>query len=92
MPTARSATLRRCRALWSPPLGQSLDAVPRDGAGDDRLDLGCVAAHGTFSLNGQAGGYSYDQGGKPATAFLFNRSRGTVQMSDVQAYGRWLGA
>ena len=61
---------------WSPPLGQSLDAVLRDGAGDDRLDLGCVAAHGTFSLNGQAGGYSYDQGGKPATAFLFNRSRG----------------
>jgi len=70
-----------------------LDAVLRDGAGDHRLDLRCVAAHGTFSLNGQAGGYSYDQGGKPATAFLFTRSRGcTVQMSDVQAYGRWLGA
>ena len=56
---------------WSPPLGQSLDAVLRDGADDHRLDLGCVAAHGTFSLNGQAGGYGYDQGGKPATAFLF---------------------
>jgi hypothetical protein len=82
---------------WSPPLGQSLDAVLRDGAGDDRLDLGCVAAHGTFSLNGQAGGYSYDQGGKPATAFLFNlisrlQFSGTVPMIDVQAYGRWLGA
>src|ERR1700745_535246 len=79
-----------------PPLGQSLDARLRDGAGDDRLDLACVAAHGTFSLNGQTGGYCYDQGGKPATAFLFNlisrlQFSGTVPMIDVQAYGRWLG-
>ena len=81
----------------SPPLGQSLDARLRDGAGDDRLDLACVVAHGTFSLNGQTGGYCYDQGGKPATAFLFNliprlQFSGTVPMIDVQAYGRWLGA
>jgi hypothetical protein len=80
---------------WSPALGRSLDAVLRDGSGDDRLDLGCVAAHGTFSLNGLTGGYSYDQGGKPATAFLFNlisrlQFSGTVPMIDVQAYGRWL--
>src|SRR5262245_11724086 len=80
---------------WSPPLGQSLDAVLRDGAGDDRLDLGCVAAHGTFSLDGRTGEYSYDQGSKPATAFLFNlisrlQFSGTVPMIDVQAYGRWL--
>jgi hypothetical protein len=82
---------------WSPPLGHSLDAALRDSPGDDRLDLGCVAAHGTFSLDGQSGEYSYDQGGKPATGFLFNlisrlQFSGTVPMIDVQAYGRWLSA
>src|SRR5215510_4115830 len=57
---------------WSPPLGQSLDAVLQDGASEDRLDLGCVAAHGTFSLDERSEEYNYDQGSKPATAFLFN--------------------
>jgi hypothetical protein len=80
---------------WSPPLGQALNAVLREEGGADRLELGCVAAHGTFSFNQQSNGYSYDQGGKPATAFLFNlisrlQFSGTVPMIDVQAYGRWL--
>jgi hypothetical protein len=57
---------------WNPPMGQSLDAALRAGSDENRLDLGCVAAHGTFSFNQQSNGYSYDQGGKPATAFLFN--------------------
>lgn len=80
---------------WNPPMGQSLDAALRAGGDENRLDLGCVAAHGTFSFNPQSNGYSYDQGGKPATAFLFNlisrlQFSGTVPMIDVQAYGRWL--
>lgn len=83
---------------WSPALGQSLDAVLRESTeGDDRLELGCVAAHGHFSFNADTGGYKYEQGGKPATAFLFNlisrlQFSGTVPMIDVQAYARWLSA
>ncbi len=80
---------------WSPPLGNALDAVLREDPADDRLQLGCVAAHGTFSFNKDTGGYSYEQDCKPATAFLFNlisrlQFSGTVPMIDVQAYGRWL--
>ena len=82
---------------WSPPLGQSLDAALREGGADDRLELGCVAAHGHFSFDAKTGSYSFQQGGKAATAFLFNlisrlQFSGTVPMIDVQAYGRWLSA
>jgi hypothetical protein len=82
---------------WSPPLGQALDAALREGMSDDRLELGCVAAHGHFSFDAGSGNYAVQQGGKPATAFLFNlisrlQFSGTVPMIDVQAYGRWLSA
>lgn len=64
---------------------------------EDRLELGCVAAHGQFSLNEVTADYTIQHGGKPATAFLFNlisrlQFSGTVPMIDVQAYGRWLSA
>lgn len=82
---------------WSPPLGKALDEVLRQGTADDRLDLGCVAAHGIFNFDASTGEYGYDLGGKPATAFLFNlisrlQFSGTVPMIDVQAYARWLSA
>lgn len=82
---------------WSPPLGKALDEVLRQGDVEDRLELGCVAAHGTFNLDADTGEYAYDLGGKPATAFLFNlisrlQFSGTVPMIDVQAYARWLSA
>lgn len=79
-------------SAWNPPLGKSLKTVLRRG---ERLDLGCVAVHGTFQY-GQ-GGYTITQGGKPATAFLFEliarlQAMATVPMIDVRAYAKWLKA
>jgi hypothetical protein len=80
---------------WSPALGQALSDALNGEDADGRLDLGCVAAHGYFSLNKQIGSYETFAGGKPATAFLFNlisqlQFSGTVPMIDVQAYAQWL--
>lgn len=80
---------------WSPPLGEPFLKALGDGSGDDRLDIGCIAARGYFSRNEQTGTYDVYEGGKPATAFLFKlisqlQSSGTVPMIDVQAYARWL--
>lgn len=80
---------------WSPGLGQPLlDALARGGA-EERLELGCIAAHGYFSLDKNAGSYELSSGGKPATAFLLKliselQFSGTVPMIDVQAYAQWL--
>ncbi len=80
---------------WNPPLDLPLlDSLVGAGA-SDILDLGCVAAHGYFSLNQQAGDYDIIRGGKPATAFLFKlisllQFSGTVPMIDIHAYAQWL--
>jgi hypothetical protein len=68
-----------------------LDAV----MDEDRLDFGCVAAHGHFHYDLNKKEYIFTRGGRPATAFLFNlisrlQFSGTVPMIDVQAYARWL--
>jgi hypothetical protein len=80
---------------WSPGLGQPLLDALSGGGTDGRLDLGCVAAHGYFSLDKQTGNYKLASGGKPATAFLFKliselQFSGTVPMIDIQAYAQWL--
>jgi hypothetical protein len=80
---------------WSPAMGQPFLKSLGDGLDDDRLDLGCVAAHGYFNWSEPKGGYEVHHGGKPATAFLFKlisqlQSSGTVPMIDVQAYADWL--
>lgn len=80
---------------WSPVLGQPLLDVLGNGDVVGRLDLGCVAAHGYFSLDQKSGNYDVCEGGKPATAFLFKlisqlQFSGTVPMIDVQAYAQWL--
>ena len=80
---------------WNPAFGQPLSDALNAGEADGRLDLGCVAAHGYFSLNQQNGTYETFAGGKPATAFLFKlisqlQFSGTVPMIDVQAYAQWL--
>ena len=54
---------------WNPPLGPALVDALGGGNDDDRLDLGCIAAHGIFCRNA-AGGYNFKPKGKPATAFL----------------------
>jgi hypothetical protein len=80
---------------WNPPLGQALEDALNGGNAEDRLDLGCVAAHGHFSYDGATKRYALTLEGRPATAFLFNlisqlQYNGTVPMIDVQAYARWL--
>jgi hypothetical protein len=78
---------------WNPPLGQPLsDALA--GGEDDRLDLGCVAAHGMFGCD-ESGCYSVTPQGKPAAAFLLEliarlQASATVPMIDIRAYTRWL--
>lgn len=80
---------------WTPAFGQPLsDALGVDGA-EGRLDIGCIAVHGYFSLNQETNAYETFAGGKPATAFLFKlisqlQFSGTVPMIDVQAYAQWL--
>lgn len=80
---------------WSPPLAQQLLDSLSDGDPTGGLDIGCVAAHGYFSLNQQTDAYDIVRGGKPATAFLFKlisqlQFSGTVPMIDIQAYAQWL--
>jgi hypothetical protein len=78
---------------WNPALGKPLiEALSCEPEG--RLDLGCVAAHGTFGCD-STGCYGITQNGKPATAFLLEliaqlQSSATVPMIDVRAYARWL--
>jgi hypothetical protein len=79
---------------WSPPLGDAL--LSALGAGDDRerLDLGCVAAHGVFACDPE-GSHAHLTGGKPATAFLLEliarlQELGTVARLDIRAYAAWL--
>jgi hypothetical protein len=78
---------------WNPALGQPLlDALVSVPEG--RLDLGCVAAHGTFGYDAE-GCYSLTKEGKPATAFLLEliaqlQTSATVPMIDIRAYARWL--
>ena len=79
---------------WSPGLGDPLVNALGAGGPEDRLDLGCVAAHGSFSCDDEGCG-TLTLIGKPATAFLFEliarlQEKATVPMIDVRAYARWL--
>jgi hypothetical protein len=79
---------------WNPALGQSLRDALMNVDDSGRLDLGCVAAHGTFSAEGN-GDYALIPRKKPATAFLFEliarlQTSATVPMIDVHAYAQWL--
>ncbi|HEV2439789.1 MAG TPA: DUF6602 domain-containing protein [bacterium] len=79
---------------WNPALGQPLiDAL---GGVDTatRLDLGCVASHGTFAWDG-TGSYTLTLQRKSATAFLLEliarlQASATVPMIDIRAYAQWL--
>ena len=80
---------------WKPAMGQPLLKSLEGGSELDRLDLGCVAAHGYFQYDNKAGKNDLYDGGKPATAFLFRlisqlQYSGTVPMIDIQAYSNWL--
>ena len=78
---------------WSPPLGDPLIAALSQLA-DDRLDMGCVAAHGMFACD-DSGCHAIIPKTKPATAFLLEliarlQNSATVPMIDTRAYARWL--
>ena len=80
---------------WNPPLGEPLEQVLSAAHNEDRLNLGCVAAHGHFAFDNGTRKYQFTGEGRPATAFLFNmisllQFSGTVPMIDVQAYSKWL--
>lgn len=80
---------------WSPALGHSFEQALLKESGNGRLEIGCVAAHGHFFFDAQNNRYQMINGGKPATAFLFNliaqlQFSGTVPMIDIEAYGKWL--
>jgi hypothetical protein len=79
---------------WQPALGQPFIDVLGRGDPNQRLDLGCIAAHGIFGCD-SSGCYTIAPQSKPATAFLFEliakpQDTATVPMIDIRAYGRWL--
>ena len=81
---------------WNPALGTALTNALDAADKERRLDLGCVAAHGTFGCDDN-GCSSIIPKGKPATAFLLEliarlQVSATVPMIDVRAYTRWLAA
>ncbi len=81
---------------WKPPLGQPLLTALKADTDEGRLDLGCVAAHGTFGCDSESCFATTPQP-KPATAFLFEliarlQQTATVPMIDIRAYARWLSS
>ena len=80
---------------WSPALGPSFEKALLSGAGEGRLDIGCVASHGHFYFDRDGTKVLFETESKPATAFLLKlisqlQFSGTVPMIDVDAYARWL--
>ena len=79
---------------WKPAMGARLRKALSTG-GTGGLDIGCIAAHGYFKRGKR--GYTFSDGNKPATDFLFSliselQKLATVPMIDVSAYARWLSA
>jgi hypothetical protein len=79
---------------WQPPLGKPLNDALTVFDDNLRLDLGCVAAHGTFMCDSN-GCHVVTPLRKAATAFLFEfiarlQACATVPMIDVRAYAKWL--
>lgn len=80
---------------WSPALGASFKKALEAGTRDQRLNIGCVAAHGHFQYDDKNASYDMHNEAKAATAFLFAliarlQFSGTVPMIDIDAYGNWL--
>lgn len=80
---------------WNPAMGESMHTALLNGTVDNRLNMGCIAAHGHYTYNPDIGDYNFYREGKPATAFLLwlisqLQFSGTVPMIDVQAYSSWL--
>lgn len=79
---------------WTLPLGDALISALAKAGDEQRLDLGCVAAHGIFGCDAD-GCQTVSPIEKPATAFLLEliarlQENATVPMIDVRAYAQWL--
>ena len=82
-------------SAWSPPLGTTLLDALKKASAAERLDLGCVAACGTFQWREDTQSYLITKQNRPATSFLFElitrlQSTATVSMIDISAYAAWL--
>ena len=80
---------------WEPPLGEPLLNALGDGKSSDRLDFGCIAAHGCFKFDEDAEAYGVYGNKKPAATFLLDligqlQLSATVPMIDIKAYAKWL--
>ncbi|MBL1320701.1 MAG: hypothetical protein COA63_006520 [Methylophaga sp.] len=80
---------------WKPPLGAPLLKQLNSNLQQGCLNLGCVAAHGYFSLDKKSNQYTLHQNHKAATTFLFKliaelQFSGTVPMIDIESYSKWL--
>lgn len=80
---------------WSPSLGKPLLEHLNSNLQQGCLNLGCVAAHGYFSLDKKSNKYTLHQNNKAATTFLFKliaelQFSGTVPMIDIESYSQWL--
>ena len=80
---------------WTPPLGEPLKKALNGGNAEEHLDVGCIASHGNFRFDSKTGNIDINDGGKPATVFLFQlisqlQFSGTVPMIDINEYAKWL--
>jgi hypothetical protein len=76
-----------------PPLPPNLLEALQRAEPEERLDLGCIAAHGLFLRNGDE--FIVAPQKKVATAFVFEliarlQASATVPMIDIREYGKWL--
>lgn len=81
---------------WKPPMGRPLERALASNVETGRIDIGCIASHGTFFYNDASAKYSFEEAPRAATAFLFRliarlQALGTVPMIDLEPYARWLG-
>lgn len=80
---------------WKPKMGPSLLENLNKGTDDERIDIGCVAAHGSFIWDKEQHEYHVNEATTAASKFLFQlisrlQFSGTVPMIDVLAYAKWL--
>lgn len=78
---------------WKPAFGKALRKALEASSKQGFLDIGCVAARGTFAWQNNA--YVFNTQAKPATAFLLEliarlQEFATVPMVDIRAYAKWL--
>ncbi len=81
---------------WNPELGDTLVSVLQAELTEmNRLDIGCVSAHGLFRYNADKKIFETVLSKSAATKFLLElmlelQSKATVPMIDITAYSRWL--